>query len=323
MNNMMLSFRIKGDVISDYFLMLGFQKDSLAPFPYDLATTQSCFPCPLVFRKGGDGRGGVISSIRESVWLRPDKAVVLCWRTQKTSHSAFPLFKRHLDLLPLPDFASIGPTGFCTKRKPRQKVPEWQQQCEGNWWSLGMVLVARPASSSSSAGVAASMWTSWLYCYHWSSGMSFPRSMCRQSLKTMSLTSRLLFSFSSLTILKMLCITYDDGLVIDHGRGGMDDDGDNGQVDGIKVELEMWDTAGQEDYDRNQTSSIITITNTITTIIFIITTTIIPTTLIIGCDRCPTRTPTWSYSVSPSTLPTLLRTSQTAGRRNSNIFVPR
>ena len=67
MNNMMLSFRIKGDVISDYFLMLGFQKDSLAPFPYDLATTQSCFPCPLVFRKGGVGRGGVISSIRESV----------------------------------------------------------------------------------------------------------------------------------------------------------------------------------------------------------------------------------------------------------------
>ena len=29
MNNMMLSFRIKGDVISDYFLMLWFQKDSL------------------------------------------------------------------------------------------------------------------------------------------------------------------------------------------------------------------------------------------------------------------------------------------------------
>ena len=67
----------------------------------------------------------------------------------------------------------------------------------------------------------------------------------------------------------------------------MDDDGDNGQVDGIKGELERWDTAGQEDYDRNQTSSIITITNTITTIILIIT-----TTLIIGCDRCPTRTPT-------------------------------
>ena len=172
-----------------------------------------------------------------------------------------------------------------------------------------------------------SMWPSWLYCYHWSSGMSFPRSMCRQSLKTMSPTSRLLFSFSAdalvtLTTLKILFITYDDGLVIDHGRGRMDDDGDNGQVDGIKVELEMWDTAGQEDYDRNQTSSIITITNTITTSILIITT-IITTTIIIGCDRCPTRTPTWSYSASPSTLLTLLRTSQTAGRRNSNIFVRR
>ena len=82
---------------------------------------QPCFPCPLVFRKGGDGRGGVISSIRESVWLRPDKAAALCWRTQKTSHSSFPLFKKHLDLLQLPDFASIGPTGFCTKHKHRQK----------------------------------------------------------------------------------------------------------------------------------------------------------------------------------------------------------
>ena len=31
------------------------------------------------------------------------------------------MLKKHLDLLPLPDFASIGPTGFCTKHKHRQK----------------------------------------------------------------------------------------------------------------------------------------------------------------------------------------------------------
>ena len=29
MKHMILSFKMKGDVISDYFLMLGFQKDSL------------------------------------------------------------------------------------------------------------------------------------------------------------------------------------------------------------------------------------------------------------------------------------------------------